>query len=158
MTSRSILGTCATLIAIGVGAGAVAQSDELPYPVQARQGQFTLMQLNLGVLVSMMRGDMEYDQEQAQVAADNLVTLSNIDQSFHWPPGTDNESIEGTLALPAIWENVPDLISKWEDFGTAATAMSDAVAADGLDGIRASIGMVGGACTACHDAYQASTD
>ncbi len=153
MTSRILFSAAAAAAITGIGAMAVAQSD-VPYPVQARQGQFTLMQLNVGVLVEMVRGNTEYDAARAQAAANNLVAISSLDQSFHWPEGTDNTSISGTRALPAIWENLPDVVSKWQDFGTASVAMA-AVAGDGLDGMREALGPLGATCGACHDAYRA---
>ncbi len=154
MKSRILFTAAVSVALVAVGATATAQSD-VPYPVQARQGQFTLMQLNIGVMVGMIRGQADYDAARAQAAADNLVALSTLDQSFHWPEGTDNASISGTRALPAIWENIPDVISKWNDFGTAAVALAD-VAGDGLDAMRGGIGPVGASCSACHDAYRAS--
>lgn len=122
--------------------------------IKARQGQFRLMALNLGILGAMAKGEMDYDAELAQIAADNLVTVSMINQMTNWPQGSDNGAVEGTRALPVIWENLPDVISKWEDFGTSAQAMQ-AAAGDGVDGIRGAIGQVGGACKACHDKYRA---
>jgi len=152
MTPR-ILAFAAAAALMGAGTAALAQSD-VPYPVLARQGQFTLMQLNIGVLVDMARGNADYDAGAAQAAADNLVAISSLDQSFHWPAGTDTASIGGTRALPAIWENLPDVLSKWEGFGAASVALAD-VAGDGLDAMRGGIGPVGAACRACHDAYRA---
>ena len=53
-----------------------------------------------------------------------------------------------------IWENLPDVVMKWEAFGAAATGLA-AEAGNGLDALRAAIGPVGGTCGACHDAYRA---
>ncbi|MFW5642042.1 MAG: c-type cytochrome [Roseicyclus sp.] len=145
-----------TASAIGVSAiapMAVAQ-DDLPFPVQARQGQFTMMGLNIGVLVGMARGERDYDAAAAQAAADNLVAISTIDQSFHWPEGTDNASLSGTRALPAIWEDLPDVNAKWEAFGAAAEGLAD-VAGDGLEPMQAAIGPLGATCSDCHDSYRA---
>jgi cytochrome c556 len=153
MTTRSILASIVALAAMGTGIAATAQ--DLPAPVQARQGQFQIMALNIGVLGNMARGNTEYDAEAAQTAANNLVTMSQIDQSFHWPEGTDNFALDGTRALPAIWENLPDVIEKWQAFGSAAEGLA-AVAADGLEPMRAALGPVGGTCGACHDDYRAS--
>lgn len=153
MYSRSLLASVVALAAIGTGLAATAQ--DLPGPVQARQGQFQIMAVNIGVLGGMARGNSDYDAEAAQTAANNLVTVSQIDQSFHWPEGTDNVSLVGTRALPAIWENLPDVIAKWQAFGAAAEGLA-AVAGDGLEPMRAALGPVGGTCGACHDAYRAS--
>ncbi len=132
---------------------ACAQNAEAA--IKARQGQFRIMALNLGVLGGIAKGEIEYDAEVAQAAADNLVTISAINQSFNWPEGSDNESVENTRALPKIWENLPDVISKWQDFGTAAATMQTA-AAEGPEAIGAGLQEVGGACKACHDEYRES--
>ncbi len=152
MTARSTLFTIACLAATGVAASAVAQ--DLPAPVQARQGQFQIMALNVGMLGGMARGNTAYDAATAQTAANNLVTLSQIDQSFHWPAGTDNMALDGTRALPAIWENLPDVVEKWGAFGAAAEGLA-AVAGTGLEPMQAALGPLGASCGACHDLYRA---
>jgi cytochrome c556 len=150
---RSTLFSLTALAAMGAGIAATAQ--DLPAPVEARQGQFQLMALNIGVLGNMARGNTEYDAEAAQIAADNLVALSRLDQSFHWPEGTDNFALDGTRALPAIWENLPDVGSKWQAFGAAAEGLAGE-AGNGLDAMRAALGPVGASCGDCHDNYRQS--
>ena len=151
MKIRSTLLSLAALAVMGTGLSATAQ--DIPPAVEARQGQFQLMALNIGVLGNMARGNTDYDAGAAQTAADNLVTLSRIDQSFHWPEGTDNFALDGTRALPAIWDNLPDVVSKWNDFGAAAVELQ-AVAANGQGAIGPALGPVGGTCKACHDDYR----
>jgi len=153
MKFRSILAASAVIVATGFGTATIAQ--DLPMPVQARQGQFKMMGLNIGVLVAMARGEADYDADRAQAAADNLVTLSSIDQSFHWPEGSDNMTLVGTRALPEIWDNLPDMLDKWGAFGAAADGLA-AAAGEGLDPMRAALGPVGNSCSACHDDYRAS--
>ena len=153
MKIRSTLLSLAALAVMGTGLSATAQ--DIPPAVEARQGQFQLMALNIGVLGNMARGNTDYDAGAAQTAADNLVTLSRIDQSFHWPEGTDNFALDGTRALPAIWDNLPDVIEKWQAYGAAAEGLA-AEAGNGLDPMRAALGQVGQACTACHDDYRQS--
>jgi cytochrome c556 len=154
MKSPTFLLSIAAVAALGVGATAVVAQD-LPPPVQARQGQFQIMALNIGVLANMARGNAEYDATAATAAANNLVAISTLDQSFHWPEGTDNVSLVGTRALPEIWDNLPDVIEKWQAFGAAAEGLA-AVAGDGLAPMQAALGPVGGSCSACHDVYRAS--
>jgi hypothetical protein len=55
MKFRSILAASAVIVATGFGTVAIAQ--DLPFPVQARQGQMKMMGLNIGVLVGMARGE-----------------------------------------------------------------------------------------------------
>ena len=152
MIARKVIVTVAALAAAATAAPVIAQDHS--GAVNARQGQFRIMALNIGVLGQMARGNAEYDAEAAQTAANNLVTISMLDQSFHWPEGSDNMSMDGTRALPAIWENIPDVIEKWGAFGAAAEGLA-AVAGNGLEALQGAIGPVGGSWGACHDLYRA---
>lgn len=136
-----------------VALAATAGSDEPNPAVEARQGHMRLQGLNIGVLAQMARGNTEYDAATAQAAADNLMAISMLDQRFYWPPGTDNESIEGTRALPAIWQEGSQAMAIGADL-VAATQGLSAAAGQGLDAMRAALGPVGSACTACHDDYR----
>ncbi|WP_420324980.1 c-type cytochrome [Mameliella sp.] len=133
--------------------GTPALAQDLPQPVKARQGQFNIMALNLGVLGGMARGTVEYDAEAAQAAADSLVAVSTLSQGAMWPDGTDDGSIAGTRAKADIWGNMDDFTSKWADFGEAATAMA-AAAGTGRDALGPNMGALGNACKACHDSYR----
>ncbi|KUF12356.1 c-type cytochrome [Pseudoponticoccus marisrubri] len=132
-----------------------ALAQDLPQPVKARQGQFNILALNLGILGGMARGTVEYDADAAQAAADSLVAVTMVDQRAMWPEGTDMESIDGTRALPAAFENVEDVVAKWEALGEAAVAMQAAVG-DGQQAIGQNMGAIAGACKDCHDDYRAS--
>ena len=152
MINRKAIAIVAALAATATAIPVVAQDIE--GAVSARQSQFRILSMNVGVLGNMARGNSEYDAEAAAAAANNIRAISELNQRFNWPEGSDNAAIEGTRALPAIWENVPDLVSKWQNLNTAAVAL-DAVAGNGLDEMRAAFGPVGAACGACHDAYRA---
>jgi len=145
-----------TVLAIAaiVGIGAPAFAQDFGTQLKARQGQFNIMQINLGILGNMAQGRTEYDAEAAQAAADTLAAVSMIQQAPHWPEGSDNASIEGTRAQPNIWENLDDFVSKWGDFGTAAQS-AQAVVGDGLEALGPAVGGIGGACQACHETYRA---
>ena len=134
---------------------AVAQDRMMQNAIAARQGVFQNYQLMLATLGGMARGNVEYDAEAAQAAANNLVALTQLEARFSWPPGSDNASVEGTRALPAIWENFDDVIAKAMALNAAATELA-AVAGDGQAALGPAIGAVGPACTACHDHYRAS--
>lgn len=153
MSIRTSLFSLATLAAIAAAASATAQ--DLPAPVMARQGQMQAMAINVGIVGNMARGNTEYDAEMAQAAANNLLALSQIDQRFHWPEGTDNFALEGTAALPAIWENPDGFAERYMTFGTAAQGLAD-VAGNGLDAMRAAVGPLGGSCGGCHDDFRQS--
>lgn len=121
--------------------------------VKARQAHMGLFSFNLGALGAMAKGEADYDAAAAQAAADNLLALSALNQMAYWTPGTSNADLEGTRALPAIWEAGSDVMTKVDDLHTAAMAMAEN--AGTLDGVKANIGAVGAACGACHKAYRA---
>ncbi|GGB97340.1 cytochrome C556 [Marivita lacus] len=139
--------------ALGCGTAAYAQ-DDFTAQLKARQGQFRIMAINLGILGGMAQGKTEYNAEEAQAAADTLVAVSMIQQAPMWPAGSDDMAIEGTRAQPSIWEQNDDFLAKWGDFGTAALALQ-AAAAGGVEGLGPVMGQVGNACSACHDNHRA---
>ncbi len=143
----------AATLSLALGAGAVAAQD-LADQVGARQGQFKLFALNLGTLAMMGTGRAEYDARAAQAAADNLVALSGLDQRALWPAGSDSGAIDGTRALPAIWDNPEDFAAKLVALNAAAVEMAR-VAGDGADAIGGQLRGLSGTCSACHQAYRA---
>ena len=143
--------TLLTAGAVAIGTMVLAQSAE--DAVKARQAHMTLLAGNLGVLGGMARGNADYDAELAQAAADNLVALSSIDQRFYWPEGSSNAEIEGTKALPAIWEQPDEFAGHIADLLAASEAMA-AAAGTGLEGLTGAMGGLGGACGACHQTFR----
>ena len=149
MTFRKFIATFALGAAIAVPA--VANDDPA---IGARQGQFKLFVHNFGVMGAMAQGRIEYDAALAQTAADNLFHLTRHDQSRLWPEGTDSGSVEGTRALPAIWNDLDDFVAKFEALQVAAEGLQS-VAGGGLDVMRADFATVAQSCQACHEVYRA---
>ncbi|MFZ8941964.1 MAG: cytochrome c [Gemmobacter sp.] len=140
------------IAALALIAGA-ATAQEIRPEVKARQGQFQTLSINLGILGGMARGDVAYDAARAEAAARSIAGVSMVDIAALFPEGTDAMSIEGTRAEPAIWDNLPDVLTKWQALGAGAAAMQ-AAAAKGPQDIGAALGGLAGACKACHDAYR----
>ncbi|WP_281982115.1 c-type cytochrome [Thalassorhabdomicrobium marinisediminis] len=151
MKSLPLLAGLATL-ALGTLVHADAHSD-LPPAVKARQAHMQLYAHNLGVLGGMAQEKIDYDAAAASAAAANLAALAQLDQSSYWPEGTDNASIEGTKALPAIWTDFDGVMTANEGLVEASAAMSD-VAGDGLDALKGAMRPLGQACSACHQDYR----
>ncbi len=144
----------AAAVATALGALALpAIAQDFAGEVGARQGMFKIMGLNVGVLGGMARGNIPYDAEAAQVAADNLVAVSGINPLNMFPAGSDNAALGTTRAKPEIWANVPDVGAKWAAFGEAAVAMQ-AAAGTGAEAIGPALGALGGTCQSCHEAYR----
>ena len=141
----------------GDAAIAASHGGELPPGVKARQAHMQLYAHNVGILGGMARERTEYEAKAASAAAANLAALSKLDQMTYWTPGTDSDSLVGTRALPAIWENTPDVLEKAAALTSAAEALA-ATAGQGLGAVQEGMGAVGGACRACHKAYQLPDD
>lgn len=146
---KTVLATTAVLVSLATG----ALAQDLPAEVKARQGQFRIMAINLGILGGMAKGQTAYDAAAAQAAADSIVGITMVNQPPLWKEGTDSMSIDGTRAMPGIWDNIPDVLAKWAALGTAAAELQQ-VAGTGKDAIGPMLGKVGGACKACHDTYR----
>ncbi len=145
----------AAITAAALALPVTASAQSIENAIDARQGQFQIMQLNIAILGGMARGRVDYDATLAQQAADNLVSISMLHPAPFWPAGSDNATVDGTRALPAIWENLGDVVGIWGQFGEAAVALQ-AVAGDGQAALGPALGPVGATCSACHDNYRAS--
>lgn len=145
----------ASLLVATLGLTGAASAQDMSKAVEARQSVMQLYQFNLVTLGGMARGTIDYDLDAAKAAAGNLVKLSSQNQMAYWPAGTAEGEIDGSKALPAIWENFPDVGAKSQALVDAAMT---AEAAGSLEELQAAMGAVGGACGACHKAYRASTN
>ena len=151
--TRTISISAISAVVIATAALAGGHGDGLPPEVKARQAHMALYGFNIGVLGGMAQGKIDYDAEAATKAASNLAALAKLDQSNYWTPGTDSDSLEGSRALPKLWDEIPAVIEISQKFVAATDAMA-AAAGDGLDAVKANIGAVGGGCSDCHKAYR----
>ena len=122
--------------------------------IKARQGQFQMFALNLGVLGQMAQGRMAYDAALAQEAAANLFHLTRNSQLGMWPEGSDNGAAAGTRALPVIWSNNAGFLEQYAALQAGAAAMNE-VAGNGLEAVQGAIGGLAGSCQACHQQFRA---
>lgn len=150
MKTRVIALAAATGLA---SAAAPALAQDFDAVLKARQGEMRIMAINLGILGAMARGNLEYNAEMAQAAADSLVAVSQINQRPLWREGSDNMSIDGTKALPMIWDDIAGFRADWEAFGKAAAAAA-ATVANGQEALGPALRGIGGTCQACHEAFR----
>ena len=133
---------------IMVGGIALAQSKAADPDVHARQ---TLMQGNggaLGALGGMAKGEKEFDAAAAEAAKQTLIAnAADIATKF-----TNNATDPEAHAKAEVWTNWDDFVAKAAALGTAAAALD----ASSLDGVKAGLGAIGGACKDCHTTYKAS--
>ncbi len=141
----------ATVAALALPSLATAQ--EVDPNVRARQSLMTLYAYNLGVLGGMAQGRMPYDAEAAAAAATSLYHASRSGSARMWPAGSDNGAMQGTRALPAIWQNMDDFGSRFGALQGATEAMMAAAGTD-LAALQGAMGPLGAACGGCHQTYR----
>lgn len=149
-TRTTLLGLAGT-VAFG-GAVLAASHADVEGAIKARQSHMQLYAHNLGILGNMAKGDVEFDADAAQAAADNLATLAKLNQGTYWVMGSSTEDTDKTRALPAIWESGSDIGEKAGALVEASEAM--AANAGTLEGVQANMRALGGACGSCHEDYR----
>jgi cytochrome c556 len=152
-THRLVLRSTALALAATLSLGAASAQSPFASEIGARKAQMALQGFNLGPLVGMAQGNIPYDAEMAQAAADNLVHVTALDWMRMWPEGSDNMAVDNTRALPVIWDDLEGFAAEIEGLRSSAAAMQLA-AGQGLDALRGALGGVGGACSSCHETYR----
>ena len=131
-----------------VGGIALAQSKATDPDVHARQ---TLMDGNggaMGALGGMAKGEKEFDAVAAEAAKQTLIAnAAEIANKFK-----NNASDPESKAKAEIWANWDEFSGYADNLGKAAAALD----ASSLDGVKAGIGAIGGACNECHTEFKAS--
>lgn len=146
----------ASLLVLGVATAGDARADKnLEQMIDARQGYYQIVLHNAGKLFGMAKGDIDYNAEVAQTAANNLLTLTNLDVGSMWAPGTSKSEMPGkTRALKAIWDTWPAIGEKSGAFRAAVEGVAGS-AGGGLDALRSKVGALGASCKGCHDDFRA---
>ena len=122
--------------------------------IKARKAVMQLYAYSLGTLGAMAKGQVEYNAEAAQAAADNLVKAASINQSSMWPQGSDSTAMpDKTRAKSEIWSTYPEVANKGKALVDAANAMADAAGKD-LASLQGAMGAVGGSCGGCHKPFR----
>lgn len=142
-----------TAIAATAALPLLAHADQKEDVLTARHGYMKMLALNMGPLAGMAKGEIDYDEAAASNAAANIEALTKYRVPALFIEGTANGDMEGSDALPAIWEKPEDFAQKFAALGEASAGASDAV-----KGGQANIGPVleklGGACKDCHDDFR----
>ncbi|MGC9419049.1 MAG: c-type cytochrome [Rhodovulum sp.] len=128
---------------------------DLEEVVDARRGFYSLLGANMGALVSMVKGETEYDGAAAQTYADNMKLLTGYNMGHLYAPGTSNADMPGkTRALPAIWEDGAGVQEKGMAYVQAVEKLNEVAGLDKAELAKA-VQELGGTCKGCHDDYRA---
>jgi len=122
-----------------------------------RQGVFRLLAFNIGPVVGMARGDIDFDAALAERNARRIAALAPMIPDVFAAMDTRTFDVE-TEALPVVWDNTDEFSDKARNLVEAANTFAD-IAAGGdqratMGGVRA----LGGACGNCHDTFRVDDD
>lgn len=151
---RHMTKICLAIIGLSLTLPVLAAKDPNLNAIKARQGVMQLRSFNAGPLFGMAKGKIEYDAELANMLANNLLLMTNMNNGRAWPKGSDNEAYFGkTAALPEIWSTYPEIGEKGKAYVKAVTELA-AVAGNGVEALRSKIGALGKGCKGCHDDFR----
>lgn len=103
--------------------------------------------MNTKILGDMAGEKTAFDTAAAEAAKAALVDAgAKIATAFQTQGGEDPAS----EAKAEIWSNWDDFVKKADGFSAAAAAVD----ASSLDGVKAGMGAIGGACKDCHSTYR----
>jgi cytochrome c556 len=128
------------------GGMAVAQQQATDPTVVAWKNLMRANAAAAKVLGDMAGGKTPYDQAAAEAAKADLIADSKATPAAFQTQASDPAS----KAKPEIWTNWDDFVAKAGGLAAAAEALDTSSA----ETIGAGMGAIGGACTACHRAYQ----
>lgn len=154
---KRVLPSVGLTLALVVAAHSGSAND-FDKELKARQSLMQVYTYNIGILGAMAKGEMPYDPEIAQVAADNLYAAVSMKNPTMWPKGSDRATLgEKTRAKSEIWSTYPEVADKGQAMQDAAAQMAS-VAGAGLDGVRANMKQLGDGCTGCHEPFRVPKD
>ena len=133
----------AVIIATGI-AGVAAQADA----IKTRQALMKGNDAGGRLLSQMARGRVPFDAAKADAAlaqfADTAAKLPGL-----FP---ENSKAGDTKASPKVWQTKADFDAKVAEFAKVVAESRPKVKT--LDGVKATLSVVGKACDTCHDTYR----
>jgi cytochrome c556 len=112
----------------------------------ARSKLMQNIRLEFSVLARMSRERIEFDESLAESTRLNLLKLAASTPVIF----KDDDLPINSEALPAIWENWDDFVSKSADLEFALEGVDTSTLAD----LIGSLGNVGATCGSCHQKYR----
>jgi cytochrome c556 len=138
------------------GTAAAVDEDSPQYRAfEYRHGLMHVIGFKVGPLRGMAQGKVPVDEALFKQNADDLAAVSGmIVEGF--PEGSGD--IPDSRALPAIWSDWDDFVSKAQDLHTAAEALADAADSGGFAAAKDRVQAVGDSCGGCHRQYREEED
>lgn len=136
----------AAILAVSTMGVSMAEVDSEAV-INYRQAAFTVAGWNMGILGGMLKGEIEYNSDEAVAAAKRINEMAKaVGATFI------DGTYEGSNASPKIAEDRADFDDKLAVFIAESGVMVNAAAEKSTLG--AQMGKLGGTCKSCHDSYK----
>jgi cytochrome c556 len=119
--------------------------------IKYRQGAYTVLGTQFGIMGSMASGKAPFDAKEFQLRAERAAFMGQIVPEV-FPAGSDAGA--PTKAKPEIWKQPDEFKKLMDDLQVKLAALSKASASGNLDTIKPAFGAAGQACKACHDKFK----
>lgn len=149
--TRSLLAVAA-LAGLLVSLPAAAQFRNAEAAVKYRQSVMQVQAYHFGRIANMAQGRAPFD---ARLAAEDAALLDTIDKLPFVAFVDGSDKVGNTRAKPEVWKDRAKFDAAASKLQEEVAKLNAAAKTGSLDAIKAAVGGVGGACKACHDAYQA---
>ena len=131
-------------------------------PVTAEQAQSLFHERHegmedIGKATKTIKQTLDSGTPDLAAIKSSAATIADLaGKSSGWfPPGTGQDVLHKTRALPAIWEKPEDFAATDKDLQRAAQALKAAADSGDMNAIKARFDDLGKTCKACHDTYRA---
>jgi cytochrome c556 len=160
--TKTVLITIMALL--GVATAYPAAAEEAPTPEQqaaaatsTRQAVFKLLYFNLGPIVGMARGEVEFDAAIAERNARRIAAIAPMIPDVFGAMDTREFDVT-TQALPVIWDDMAEFSDKAAALVEAAGIFADTAAGGDQAATLGGLRSLGGACGNCHDTFRVDDD
>lgn len=142
---------CVLALAGTVTAALHAQEMRPDRAIKFRQGVMYAMNVNLGVLTRMAKGEIPYDKDAAVLRAKNLAELARMPWEGFVPVSHQGPR---TKAKPEIWQDKAKFDKLADAMQAELPKLVAATQSGELSRLKSALGPVSDACTKCHDAFE----
>ena len=141
------------------GGGAAVDTETPEYRAMVyRQSLMRVIGFKAGRVRGMADGNIPVDEAEFARSAAELATLAGMIEDG-LAAGSDSDSLPGSAALPAVWNDPGDFAQRAANLRTAAQTVASQAQAGGFQAAQtAASENIGPACGGCHRTYRQSDD
>lgn len=150
---KYMIAVCALAVA-ATAAFAAGHGDEIENAIKTRKILMGSNGDSAAVAGAMLKGELDYNPVVAKAVLKSIQAVSHAYGNF-FPEGS--HSMEGTTALPKIWDNPDEWAAALAKFQSSTDAAVEAAGKEGpanIDAFKAAIFPIFDNCQSCHESFR----